>query len=459
MFYVIFIILVALIVVSVIAVMRNISAPKQMGQIQKLIESGNTKAAAGFLKNLLIKNENNISAHWMLAQVYQAEKKFELCVVEYKFIIKINRFTADVPEQNVREKLALLYESFGQLDEAQKEYLLLTKLDPENGQYYYKIGELFYRRNYTDKALSYLNNAIKLSADLPDAHYYLGVIYYNKGMVKDSLENFNKALQIAPAMHKVHYYLGLINRTLGIFDKARSEFQHAQRDPDFKTRAMLENGRILFQMDNVREAVVELERALSFFKDENEISMETRYVLAACYEKARDLPRAIEQWEAIDSYRKGFKDVPQKLSLYQDLRTDDHLKDFLTAPKETFIDISRKVITSMGFDILETIPVDDDGVDFLATELEGKWRNTKRSNRIIKIRRDSSLVSELLVREIQEEMKKFGANRGIIISSAGFAPSAQEFALTRPIDLMDRKQLTAALKTVTTATTEPPPKT
>ncbi len=448
MFYVVVAIAVAFLLMIVLLNAKGSSGSKQISFIRKMIETGNTKGAAKILKTLLSKNEHNILAHWYLAEVYFQEHKNELAIVEYKYILRLNKFNSDVSEVKVRERLADLYEAFGQLDEAQKEYVLLTKLEPEFAIYYFKIGELFYKRNYTDKAFAYLAQAHKLNPGHPDTLYYLGIIHYSKGQAKEALEFFNKALHFSPNMFRIHFHIGLIQRVLGMFDKARAEFQLAQRDPEFKLRALLESGRTLFQVENIRESMIELERGINFVKVEDEISIEMRYILAACYEKGRDLPRAIEQWEIIESFRKGYKDVTSKLNSYADLRTDDKLKDFLTASKEAFMDMCKRLVIAMGFDILEVIPIDDDSVDFLATEQEGKWRNTKRSNRIVKIRREAVLINDLLVRQIQEDMKKFQANRGLILSTSGFSPSAMEFAATRPIDLIDRKQMTAFLKKI-----------
>lgn len=448
MFYAAIAIVVAFLILVVLLNAKSASGPKQISLIRKMIETGNTKGASKILKTMLSKNEHNILAHWYLAEVYFQEHKNELAIVEYKYILRLNKYQGEVTEVKVRERLAELYEVFGQLDEAQKEYVLLTKLAPEFAIYYFKIGELFYKRNYTDKAFAYLAQAAKLNPGHPDTLFYLGIIHYSKGQAREALEFLNKALHFSPNMFKAHFYIGLIQRVLGMFDKARAEFQLAQRDPEFKLRALLESGRTLSQIENIRDAMIELERGISFVKVEDEVSTEMRYVLAGCYEKGRDLPRAIEQWEIIESFRKGYKDVTAKLNSYADLRTDDKLKDFLTASKDAFMDMCKRLVVAMGFDILEVIPIDDDSVDFLATEQEGKWRNTKRSNRVVKIRRDANLVNELLVRQIQEDMKKFQANRGLILSTSGFSPSAMEFAATRPIDLIDRKQMTTYLKKI-----------
>jgi len=429
-------------------VIRIFVTPKHINQIRGMIESGNVKQAINVLKVILSKNANNLEAHWLLAEAYFKDKRYDLSLVECRYISKLGKFSNEVPEEKVRARLAGLLEYFGHLEDAQKEYILLSKLRPDYGEYYFKIGEIFYKRNMTDKSIPYFNTALKYSPAHPETLFYLGIINYAKSQVKEAITYLNKALQFNPNLHKAHYYLGLINKTLGVYDKARTEFQLSQKDPDFKLRAMLEEGRILLITENVKEAIIQFERALKFIKEENEISIEIRYLLGLCYEKTKDLSLAVEQWEIVDNHRKGYKDVGIKLSLYSDLRTDDRLKDFLTASRQGFIELSQKVLAAMGFEIQDTKPINDDAVDFVVSQLEGKWRNTKRSSCLVKIRRSSEPVGELLVRQIQEEMKKISASRGIIISTAGFAPSAVQYSLTRPIDLIDRQQLTQTLHSI-----------
>lgn len=424
---------------------RAFLAPRKISRIQDLINSGNTRQAIASLKAILARNEHNLLAHWLLCEAYYREKRYDLSLVEAKQVARLGKWSPEIPEEKVRRRLATLLEHFGQSEEALKEYILLHRINPTNAEYPYKIGEHFHRRGITEKALAYLTTAIKLAPNHAPTLHLLGVIAYNKGQSKEAIEYLTKALQADPNLHKAHFHLGLIHKTLGIYDRARTEFQLAQKDPELKLRAMLENGRVLFLTDNTKEAIVELERALKFVKEENDISIETRYLLGLCYEKARDLPRAVEQWEIVDSFRKGYKDVATKLALYGELRTDDRLKDFLTASREAFVEQCRKVLVAMGYEVQDVFPVNDDAVDFIAAQTEGKWRNTKRSTCLVKFRRGSDPVGELLLRQLQDEMKKRGATRGMIVSTAGFAPSAVQYAQTRPIDLVDRQQLTHAL--------------
>ena len=110
--------------------------------------------------------------------------------------------------------------------------------------------------------------------------------------------------------------------------QAVTNFDDAQKDIEFKQRARLGKGQCYFELGDTNKAIIELERGLKDVTQEDNISLAIRYSLGACYEQVRDLPSAIEQWEKITSFKPGYNDVLEKLSMYQDLRTDDHMKDF-----------------------------------------------------------------------------------------------------------------------------------
>jgi len=58
------------------------------------------------------------------------------------------------------------------------------------------------------------------------------------------------------------------------------------------------------------KATPELERAIKMVKDESAAeSLYGRYFLAMCYEKQRELDKAIDQWEKIYAKKPGFRDV------------------------------------------------------------------------------------------------------------------------------------------------------
>ena len=90
----------------------------------------------------------------------------------------------------------------------------------------------------------------------------------------------------------------------------------------------------------------------------------------------------------------------------------------------------------------------DTMIDAIGTITHGKWRNTKKSNQLIRIIRTTDPITEKSVRELHEAMREKNATRGILISTADFSPGAVDFAQSRPIDLVEKAQVVQMLQSV-----------
>ena len=425
---------------------KYVLGPKRNDALMKLVDAGQYKKAATEAQALIKKNERNHSAHYILGLCYFYTKQMGQALYEFRLLSRLSRYDDIVKEESVRNKLGEIYLSMGQFEEAQKEFLLLVKLNPSNYEIMFKIAKIFFERGFPDQAYAYFLKVVAINPKHGESHFYIGQILFGNKKGNEAIANFNAAIKFDPTLHKASYYLGVINKNNSNYQQAITCLDDAQKDPEYRLRSRLLKGQCLFETGDFPKALVELERAVKDIGEEDAVALATRYSLAATYERLRDLPSAIEQWERIAKIKPGYNDVLEKLSAYQDLRTDDKLKDFLTASVSGFEEHCRQVIKTMGFDVIKFSADGGNHAIVLASEPDSKWRNTKISNKLIHIFRDSDVISEQTVRGIQEEMKSVNANKAICISSSKFSPGAREFASARPIDIIDKEGLAEILK-------------
>jgi HJR/Mrr/RecB family endonuclease len=100
----------------------------------------------------------------------------------------------------------------------------------------------------------------------------------------------------------------------------------------------------------------------------------------------------------------------------------------------------------MNFNITDINIISDTEVEMVATESEGKWRNTRQTNRLIHITRTTDTLQEKFLRTLHENMKVKNATRIIVITTGDYAQSAVEFANTRPIELYGKNELINILR-------------
>ncbi len=429
-------------------IIKSVIAPKRAEKLLDLLKQGKYTAAAKAAKSLIAREPRNAEAHYILGQAYSLDNKPELALMEYKSVNQIGAFSSSVPEIDFRKKMAQLFARFNQAEESLKEYLLLVKLEPNQADNYYWSGRLFSERNRNDMAVNYLRKAVELDPRHTKAHFELGLLLYKEKKPVEAKAELDTAIKYDASNCQAYFYLGKLQKESHDYVPALLSFEKAQRDPDLKVKSLVERGGCYMSMNALDKAIPELERAVKASTDD--ASSEVlfgRYFLAMCHEKQRNLDKAIEQWEKIYAKKPGFRDVAEKLSHYQEFRTDDKMKDYLTSSNEEFSEICKAIVTQgMSLQIRDVTEMAN-GCDLIAVEGDSvKWRNVRKIPRLIRFVRTPELVDESLVRSLLEQMKKLNVTRAAMVTSSGFSRTASEFADSRPLDLFNKDQLQELLE-------------
>jgi len=424
-------------------VVRSVLVPKRIESIAALVKQGKPQSAAKAAKVLIAKEPRNPEAHYLLGLAYVADNKAELALMEFKIVNQIGVFGPFIPEIEFRRKQGQLFVRFGQVEEALKEYLLLIKLEPYQADNYYWAGKLFQERSRSDMATTYLKKAVELDPRNGSAHFELGMLLYREKRSVEAKAELESALKYEPDNAKGYFYLGKLLKDNHDYVGALLAFEKAQRDQELKAKALVERGGCYMSTNAIDKAIAEFERAVKMAGDEGSSeSLYGRYFLAMCYEKQRRLELAIEQWEKIYAKKPTFKDVADKLSHYQEFRTDDKMKDYLTSSKEEFVEICKAVaVQAMSLQVRDVTDIQN-GCDIIAVEGDqAKWRNVRKQPKLLRFLRIPDMIDDSTVRALQEEMKKLGILRAMVVTSSAFSRAAIDFADSRPIDLINKDQL------------------
>ena len=439
----------ALLVVLMVFIIKAVLAPKKLTSLDNMLKQGKYPQVSRMAKQMLAKDDRNVELHYILALSYIAQNKTEVALMELKKINNLGTFGGLCTETNFRKTIAEIFEKFGNSEEALTEYLLLTKLEPYESDFFYKTGYHFELRNKGGQAHKYYKKAIELNPHDSNAYFRLGYILFRSKRYNDSKVELEMSIKYDSSNYQASYYLGKIFQEMKDFQGALKSFERAQKDPSFRTKSIVSSGHCYLAMKNYNQAASEFERAINMTKEEedsNEI-LYARYFLSLCYEKKREVDGAIEQWEKIYKVKPDFKDVAEKLTQYQDLRTDDHLKDFLTASANEFMDICQSVAKVMSLSVQDVSTING-GIKIIAVEQAKKqdWRNLKKMPQLLYFSRIPENIDVEKIRLFLEDMKQLGITRGQFISSSSFSRTAIEFAESRPIILVNKDMLQKSLK-------------
>ena len=124
-------------------IIKNFVSPKKIDALPRLIKQGKTQNAIKIAKQLLAKDQKNYLAHYYLGKAYVKENRTELAVIEYKNVNDNALFGEGINELTFRSEYSQLLLKYNQQNEALKNFLLLTKLDPTNAENFYQVGRIY----------------------------------------------------------------------------------------------------------------------------------------------------------------------------------------------------------------------------------------------------------------------------------------------------------------------------
>ena len=435
-------IILCIIVALSIFIIKGFSSPKKVDSVKKLLKAGKNQAAAKLAKQIVTKDPNNYAVHYYLGKAYLADNRGELALMEFKTVNEHALFDSSLPEIPFRKEFAELLTKYNQNDAALREYLLLTKLDPATSDNYFNAGRLYEKTNRKDLALSVYKKCIALNPKNAKAHASLGYILFQAKQLGEAKKELDLANHLNPEEYSCNYYLRKLLKDAKDFGAAVKAFDKAQRDSEFKQKALIERSTCYMMANRLDNAVIDLQRAIELDKDgtKND-TLYARYFLAACHEKSRKIEKAIEQWELIYKVNRAFRDVSSKLSEYKDLQSNDRLKDYLTSSDQEFLEICKSVLKPLK---LNSVQADSKkfGVQILATEAkDGDWMNMRKQTFLLRFYRDVEPLEDTPVREALDHAKASNCTKAYIFASAGFTRTASGFAENRPIELIGKEKL------------------
>ena len=436
-------ILLVLIGFLLVFVVKSLATPKKIDAINKLIKQQKYSAAQKAAKSLIAKDPRDYHAHYYLGKAYLADRKNELALMEFKSVAANALFDAQLPEAEFRKQLSQLYLKFNQLDDALKEFLLLTKLEPTNAEHFYNCAKIYEQQNNAESALGFYQKAIKFNKKHVKAWSGMGMILFRAKQFNDAKKAIDYALKLSPETFSTYYYLGKIQKENKEYPAAVKSFEKSCRDPEFKQRSLLERGSCYMMAGATDNAQLEFEKAVKAGKDEKaQETLYARYFLAACYEKNRKIDKAIEQWQIISKINRNFRDVPSKLSEYKDLQSNDSLKEFLTSSNAEFVEICKKAALA-GFSMAaQTAEETKWGCQIIATEQKkDDWMNVRKQLFLLNFYRVTDPIEDSEVRRSLEFAKSKNCAKAFACTSSEFTTSAIRFAENRPIELVSKEKL------------------
>lgn len=131
-------------------------------------------------------------SHYNAGVCYMARGQYDLAIINYKKALELSSGNTVI-----LNNIGVTYGKMEKQDLALKYYKMALKFEPDNIFALSNIGAIYVNSN-PQKAIIYLNKAIKINPNLSDAHFNLGICLGNTNKTKEAIKQFEKTIKLDP---------------------------------------------------------------------------------------------------------------------------------------------------------------------------------------------------------------------------------------------------------------------
>jgi len=130
---------------------------------------------------------------------------------------------------NINEAIQIVFEHLqaGNLEQARNVCKKILKIQPNNADVYFDLGNIFQEKGQLDEAITYYQKAIELNPNFAGTHFNLGDVFQEKGQLDEAVIYYQKTIELAPNFAGTYNNLGNIFQEKGQLDEAITYYQKA----------------------------------------------------------------------------------------------------------------------------------------------------------------------------------------------------------------------------------------
>jgi tetratricopeptide (TPR) repeat protein len=295
---------------------EDFNAQVKLGLVQ--MELKQFDDAIGAFKKILEKNPDSDRIHYYLGSIYQERKQSDLAIAEFKAIQNSSKLYPDAVLQTayflkqshrLSEARSYVADAIQKASKVPSLYIFQASLEEDDKQ--------------PEKAIKILEAAINNFPSDEKMHYYLGSLYDRQGLVDKGLEHMEAILKLNPDNVDAMNYIGYTWTQRGVrLNDAESLLRRALVLRPQNGFIQDSWGWYLFIRGRVREAVVELEKAVKMKPNESTILEH----LGDAYLRSNLREKAVDQYLVAGKYAEN-EEVRRKIETkVQNIRKGSSLR-------------------------------------------------------------------------------------------------------------------------------------
>lgn len=382
-----------------------------------------------------------------LGDIYFNNGLWEKAYPVYNDLSKLSATNTQIDTYTTSLRAGICAVKLEKIQDALMNLTVAYKLNTAEYDVNYYMGLALFKNKSYEKAIPCFKKALVLKPDAEGVYILLGQSFYLSGHIKECLPCFKKALDEDPGNKEALYDMADAMTEQGHGDKAIKVFMHLRPDPVYGARSCLQAGTYHSKINQIENAIQDFEIGLKHENVPVQTKLDIMYRLARSYFAVNQIQKGLILAKRIRDASPNYKDVGNLINRYQELSQNSNLQIYLTAGSNDFVSLCRKIVNSMfkGATVkIQDISVGPVFTDILANIETPKWENTE----CFRFFRTTGTTGEFYVRDFHGHMHDIKADHGYCISAGNYTEEAHKFIEGRPLDLIEKVQLTKIIKTI-----------
>ncbi|WP_288304126.1 tetratricopeptide repeat protein [uncultured Treponema sp.] len=395
----------------------------------------------------LAKNPHDPAGLIPLGDVYFSSQIWDKAYLIYNDLSKLDSKSGFVNLDECFLRLGISALQLGKNPEAVQALVSAYKINSVSFENNFYLGKAMFNQKLYEKSVPLFKKAILAKPESTGVYFLLAQSLYFAKKYRECLSFFKKALDEDPSNKEALFNMSDAMFQEGRGDRAIKIFMHLRADPVYGARSCLRAGIFHTKINDLNSAIQDYEIGLKHENEPSDIRVEIEYNLARCYFEKNQIAKGLALLKAIRNSVQNYKDVNSLINRYQELSQNNNMQIYISANSNDFVTLCRKFILTKYKNSnvkIQNIEKDSLYTDILTEIFAATWQDVV----LFRFFRTTGSVGEIYIREFHEHMNDVNAERGFCVSAGIFSEESKKYIEGRPIDLIEKTELTKILKQI-----------
>jgi tetratricopeptide (TPR) repeat protein len=322
------------------------------------------------------------------------------------------------------------------------------------------LGKIEFENQNNDKAIYFLNEAMKIDSNNLELVRLKGVLSFNIGSYREASLAMGKIVVANPGDTEAIYYLGISLFRINKFVDAVKYLSMVRNVPQYQIDVEYTLATIYKKKGDLSKAIEVLVEVLDSVKKGTIVNFppnkacDIYYLLGDCYAASRETNNALAAFQEVVNINPRYKDASFRVEHCSQLSENTLLERFLAGSVNDFTSICKmfvKYYIAKYSHLRGSVKFFSSDINSRGEmEIRAEVSSGKYATVVYFIFfRTNSTIGDFTLRSVYNMLKEEKVDKGVCITAGTFSDTAIHFMESRMLDGVDKVQLSKILQEMT----------